>query len=114
MRRALGFFRCLLLLVASMCSMHAQAEPTAHASCEALGGITPICGFAPPEDIDALPDGSALIVGALGRWDGSQGGGIQVYYPRDGRIDTLYTSGDQSTAADTADHPPASQYLSLP
>lgn len=89
----------LFALIMILCGTCAQAEQTKQVPCEALGGITPICGFAAPEDIDALPDGSALIVGSLGRWDGTRGGGIQVYYPADGHIDTVYTSGDHSAAA---------------
>ncbi len=78
----------------------AELSPSA---CEARGGITPICGFSAPEDIDALPDGSALIVGALGRWGSNLGGGIQAYYPRENRIDTLYASGAQVTPSTDAE-----------
>lgn len=100
---ALAFAERVLVLLMLGCGALAQAGATTHAACDPRGGITPICGFAAPEDIDALPDGSALIVGSLGRWDGTQGGGIQVYYPRDGRIDTVYTAGDRSPAASAAD-----------
>jgi len=80
----------IFTLLMIMCAQSTQAEPPAR---EALGGITPTCEFAAPEDIEALPDGSALIVGSLGRRDGTLGGGIQVYYPRDGQIDTIYMIG---------------------
>jgi len=80
-----------------------RADEPAHAACEPRGGITPICGFTAPEDIDALPDGSALIVGSLGRWGSKLGGGIQVYYPGDGTIGTLYQSGDQHIAPGARD-----------
>jgi PQQ enzyme repeat len=91
----------VLVVILSGQFTHA-AEPAATA-CEPHGGITPICGFTAPEDIDALPDGGALIVGSLGRWGSTLGGGIKAYYPSDERIDTLYSSGAQHAAAAAAD-----------
>lgn len=98
-----ALLKSLLVVAMLMGPALAQAGQPTIASCEPLHGITPICGFAAPEDLDVLPDGSALIVGSLGRWDGTKSGGIQVYYPHNGQIDTLYTSGDQSSATRATD-----------
>jgi hypothetical protein len=57
------FFVVLFVLTFTAIANGVDPDPL---RCVPLNGITPICGFASPEDIDVMPGAKALVVGGLG------------------------------------------------
>ena len=59
------------------------------AGCVGNDVITPICGFLPPEDVHALPEGDALVVGGFSI--DNEDGDIRVLRLADQDIQVVYT-----------------------
>jgi len=76
----------LLLALFAMCSV---ADDVLDDDCQPANGITPICGFLPPEDIDAIPGRNALVVGGFSL--DNQNGEVRVLDLSDHSITTIYT-----------------------
>lgn len=74
------------------CSL-ACSGGSAITDCVADGGVTPICGFANPEDLAPLPGGSWLAVSQFGGPSGEPGS-LVAYRPSDGRRLDLFPGGD--------------------
>ncbi len=79
----------LTLLCSVMAAVH--ADDLMQTDCQPENGITPICGFSAPEDLDDVTGMQALVVGSLGGVNfndshATQGGDIRILY-----LDTLNT-----------------------
>jgi hypothetical protein len=85
---------CLLLLVTAC----ADRQPD---DCAPGGGITPICSFLPPEDLEVVPGGKALIVGGFSL--DNENGDLRVLQLGDGSIEKLYAPGALQDLVDPAE-----------
>ena len=64
-QRACRLAACLLALLSAAAGAAAAAADDA-AACEAVDGLSPVCGFVGPEDIVRAPGGRYLVVGQMG------------------------------------------------
>lgn len=85
---------CGLLLVLACAGGEAD-------DCAPEAGITPICGFLPPEDLEVVPGGEALIVGGFSL--DNENGDIRALSLRDGSIEKIYSPDSQATPPDGAE-----------
>ena len=84
-------------------SVYADDVIDTHSDCQAANGITPICGFLPPEDLDVVPGGKAIVVGGFNLDD--ENGDIRILHLADHSIETIYSPdmmGSAPVATDAA------------
>ena len=90
--RALRLPSLLLgLLIASLCCAwlsRAIADDTS--DCEEVNGVTPICGFKSPEDLEVMAGGHLMIVSEYGGISGKKPGALSSYHTLDGIIVRLF------------------------
>ena len=94
--RLLGAVALLLL---SGCS----SSVTPVRGCDALAGITPVCGFQNPEDLVATPSGDWLLVSQMSAPEAAENGSIAAYQPGSGRVETLFPVGEFDDVRDWGD-----------
>jgi hypothetical protein len=83
----------IVAIVLAVAHTLACSGASAITDCVADGGVTPICGFANPEDLAPLPGGSWLAVSQYGGPAGDPGSLI-AYRFSDGRRLDLFPGGD--------------------
>lgn len=66
-------------------------------TCTPGSGITPICGFMAPEDLEVLPGGEFLLAGGLSLHDGGEGD-LRVMKISDHSIQKIYDVSDSESA----------------
>ena len=90
------FHSCILAV--SVAALLGCAE--AGDDCAAGGGITPICGFLAPEDLEAIPGHDALLVGGFSL--DNENGDLRVLDLATGEVDVIYPpdSGPELAAED--------------
>lgn len=83
--------RIALLLLAAAAVLTLACQQKAGSDCVEGAGITPICGFLAPEDLEVVPGGDALIVGGFSL--DNENGDLRALYLADHSIETIYTPG---------------------
>jgi len=87
----------ITLLLLALVGLSATADEVIEDDCVAENGITPICGFLPPEDLDVVPGGKALVVGGFSL--DNENGDIRVLRLSDNSIETIYSPDTTATTA---------------
>ena len=77
---------CVAVCTALSLGLGCSGEPDA--GCVGDGVITPICGFLPPEDLDVLPAGDALVVGGFSL--DNENGDLRILRLSDHKITQIY------------------------
>ena len=65
-------------------------------TCEASGGLEPICGFQNPEDLALLPDGHTLVVSQFGAMDGARPGNLAVFDTVGRQLRVVFRGGGEA------------------
>ena len=81
--------------------------------CVALPGLTPICGFTNPEDIELLPDGKTLLISQMGTMDGTTPGSLAMFDTEGGiitRLPQFTTESDEIWGSDSCRTPPGNAF----
>ncbi len=77
---------CALLFGALLTGCGSEPPVT---GCVPSPGLTPICGFNNPEDIELLPDGHTLLISQMGGMDGATPGSLAMFDTGGGIITRL-------------------------
>jgi hypothetical protein len=81
--------KLITLVCFALVGLFATADEVIEDDCPSGNGITSICGFLPPEDIDVVPGGKAIIVGGFSL--DNENGDIRVLHLADNSIETIYS-----------------------
>ncbi|MFT4585306.1 MAG: hypothetical protein ACI915_003035 [Gammaproteobacteria bacterium] len=85
------------LLIASLSTAwlsRAIADDTS--DCEAVNGVTPICGFQSPEDLEVMAGDHLLIVSEYGGLSGKKPGALSSYHTIDETVVRLFPGADST------------------
>lgn len=95
--------KLITLVCFSLVGLFVTADELSEDDCPSGNGITSICGFLPPEDLDLVPGGNAIIVGGFSL--DNENGDIRVMHLSDNSIETIYSPdmmGGPLSASDVA------------
>ena len=84
---------CAAVLLAALAGC--DAEPPVN-GCVTAAGLTPVCGFSNPEDMELLPDGSTLLISQMGDMERATPGSLVLFDTVDGVITRLPQFGTAS------------------
>jgi hypothetical protein len=98
---ALGLsnLRVGLLSAGLSCAWLGGAIADATSDCEPVNGVTPICGFQSPEDLEVMAGDRLIIVSEYGGLSGKKPGALSSYHTQDGTIVRLFPSPKATIAA---------------
>ena len=85
------------LVCAALAALLPACGADTESSCVGTDAITPICGFLPPEDIDVVPGGEALVVGGFSL--DNENGDLRVLQLADHRITPVFPPDTTPAAA---------------
>ena len=78
----------------------AVAMVNAAPDCTPANGVTPVCGFERPEDIEVMTEGRALLISEYGGLSGARPGRLTLFMPQDGSRREIYPANATSGAPD--------------
>jgi hypothetical protein len=67
--------------------------------CEALNGVTPVCGFQNPEDLEAMPGNRLLIVSEYRGGRGATPGALLSYHIADETVERLFPLDNEGSVS---------------
>ncbi len=68
-----------LLVLAAILGLPGCGAAPPVTGCVATPGLTPVCGFTNPEDIELLPDDHTLLISQMGAMDGARPGSLALF-----------------------------------
>ena len=93
--------KLVILFCFTLVSSFVSADEVIEDECPSGNGITSICGFLPPEDIDVVPGGKAIIVGGFSL--DNENGDVRVLHLADNSIETIYSPDMMGPAPSSSD-----------
>lgn len=90
----------LSLVLVAVVALVLACRGTTESDCAPAAGITPICGFLAPEDLEVIPGGEALLVGGFSL--DNENGDLRVLHLADHEIDIVY-SPDRAETEDSSE-----------
>ncbi len=93
-----------LVIVSLSCTWlsHALADDTS--DCESANGVTPICGFKHPEDLEVMAGERLMIVSEYGSISGKIPGSLSSYHTEDGTIMRLFPDASATIHAPSSEN----------
>jgi hypothetical protein len=79
----------IAFLCSAMVTAAAVADDVLESECEPSNGITPICGFLAPEDLEVVPGGHAILVGGFSL--AHKNGDVRVLHLPSHSMETIYS-----------------------
>ena len=88
----LSSLRMGFLITGLSCAWLGSAVGDDTSDCKPANGVTPICGFHSPEDLEVMAGGHLMIVSEYGSLSGTKPGALSSYHTEDGTIVRLFPS----------------------